>query len=200
MLVGFHWSLSDSIVSSGHRDSFDYSCRSQQFCSLNGLNSSDFHFFQSFFQAFGDRSKYTNYNWYHRHTHVPDFFQFSGKVQVYVPLYAFFNFHSMVHLKENPQDYRFFWVFLMLFNTKFGLLVGIRWCFCISKSLRILCVSFFWRDSSLCIYLVEYLNVHLLRNSQLTTFPTQSCLVFYFFFCLFAAFDYVIHRFVSFST
>ena len=36
-------------------------------------SSSDFNFFQSLFQAFWDCSKSTNYNWYHRHSHVPKF-------------------------------------------------------------------------------------------------------------------------------
>ena len=35
------------------------------------------------FQPFGDCSQCTNYNWYHRHLHVPQFFfKFSGKIQV----------------------------------------------------------------------------------------------------------------------
>ena len=49
-------------VSSGLPDSSEYS---QQRCSLEVLNSSsDFKFFQSFFQSFGNHSVYTNYNYY----------------------------------------------------------------------------------------------------------------------------------------
>ena len=63
-----------------------YSGWSQQCCSLDSLNSSsDFQILQSFFQACEDRSKCTNYNWYHYHHHVSSFFS-------YLPicLFAFF--------------------------------------------------------------------------------------------------------------
>ena len=57
---------------SGLLDSSQYSGRSQQCCSLNGLHSSfNVQLLQSPFQTFGDRSKSTNYNRYHRHFHVP---------------------------------------------------------------------------------------------------------------------------------
>ena len=35
---------------------------------------SDFQFLQSFFEAFGDRSKGTNYNCYYGHPYVPQLF------------------------------------------------------------------------------------------------------------------------------
>ena len=55
--------------SPGLQDSSQYSDRSQQYCSLDGLDSSsDFWIPQSFFQVFVNRSKCTNYNWYHRST------------------------------------------------------------------------------------------------------------------------------------
>ena len=41
------------------------------YCSLDGLQlSSDFNIFPSLYQSFGDCSKCTNYNCYHRHLHV----------------------------------------------------------------------------------------------------------------------------------
>ena len=50
-------------VSSGLPDSSDYSSRSHQCCSLDGLDyPSDFQSLQSFFQTFWNRSKNTNYN------------------------------------------------------------------------------------------------------------------------------------------
>ena len=62
-------------VSSGLQDSSQYSGWSQQCCSLVKLDSSlDFQYFQSPFQAFGDCSKCTNYNWYHYHPPVPQLF------------------------------------------------------------------------------------------------------------------------------
>ena len=50
----------------------------------------DFQVIQTPYQAFGNRSKCTNYNWYHRHFHLPQFPLFSGKVQVYAYLFCFF--------------------------------------------------------------------------------------------------------------
>ena len=62
-------------VYSGFMDSFKYSIRSKiKFCSWDVLESSDFHLLQFFFfQAFRVYSKWTNYNWYYRHTHIPQF-------------------------------------------------------------------------------------------------------------------------------
>ena len=58
-------------VSSEVQDSSQYSDQSHQCNSLENFNSSIvFHFFQSLFQASRDRSKYTNYNWYHRRLYV----------------------------------------------------------------------------------------------------------------------------------
>ena len=60
---------------------------------MNGLDSfSEFQLFQSAFQTIGDRSEGTNYNWHHRHLHVPHFSLFSGKVTPF----AFLDFHSVV--------------------------------------------------------------------------------------------------------
>ena len=74
----------------------------------------------------------------------------------------------------------------------------IRW---ISKSHRIMRVSFSRIDFGLCFYhLVECSNFNFLHNSQWITFPTRSCVVFYFFLCqwdLFYHYDYHL-RFLSF--
>ena len=56
----------------GLKDSSQYSGQSQQCCNLGDLNpSSDFQPFQPFFQMFVERSNRVNYNWHHRHPHVP---------------------------------------------------------------------------------------------------------------------------------
>ena len=83
-LIVFHWSLSDckshkyynsslsldsewQEVSSGLLDSSESSSWFQQCCGLNRLDTFiEFHFFLSFSQAIWDRSKSTNYYWYHR--------------------------------------------------------------------------------------------------------------------------------------
>ena len=62
-------------VSSILRDSFKYSGRSQQCCSLDCLlSSSYFQVLQSLYQSFGDCTKSTNYNWYNCQFHVPHLF------------------------------------------------------------------------------------------------------------------------------
>ena len=67
-------------VPSGLQDSAQYSGRSQQWYDLDGLeSSSDFQFFHSAFPAFGNRSEYTNYNWYHCHFHVQQLFSSQAK-------------------------------------------------------------------------------------------------------------------------
>ena len=73
-------------------------------------------------------------------------------------------------------------LFTWLINTGSGLLTGIVWTICISKSKRIFWVPYFGTDSGLCIYyLLAWSNFYLLHNSLWITFPTQSCLVSYFF-------------------
>ena len=82
----FHTSVADGFslasewqqASSSLQDSSQYSGRSQQCCSLDGLNSSsNFQVLQSLYQPFGDSTEPTNYNWYQRHFHVPQFFSVS---------------------------------------------------------------------------------------------------------------------------
>ena len=51
---------------------------------------SDLQFPRSIFQSFGDCSKCTKCNWYHRHLHG---LQFSGKVLVFVYRFCFYFFH-----------------------------------------------------------------------------------------------------------
>ena len=59
-LIVFHWSLSDS--------KSQYSCWSQQRCSLDSLHSSSyFQVLKSLYQPFRDCTECPNYNWYHRH-------------------------------------------------------------------------------------------------------------------------------------
>ena len=57
-------------VSSRLQDSPEYSSRSYQSSHLYGVD---------FFQAFGDHSKRTNFNWYHCHPHVPLFCSFCSQ-------------------------------------------------------------------------------------------------------------------------
>ena len=67
----------------------------------------------------------------------------------------------------------FFFFFFFLFTiTRSGRLAKIKWSDRISKSQRILCISFSRTDSGLCIYhLIIRLNFNFLHISQLITFP-----------------------------
>ena len=73
-------------------------------------------------------------------------------------------------------------LFFLLINTRSCLLTGIRWSVCISKSQRILCVSFSRTDSGSWIYhLSVWSCFNLLHNSLWITFSTHSYLVLYDF-------------------
>ena len=77
--------------------------------------------------------------------------------------------------QQNPLDSRFSFLFIL---TRSGILAGIKWSVCISKSQRILLASFSRRDSGLWIYhLAVCLNFNSFHSSYLIAFPTQSCLV-----------------------
>ena len=71
-------------------------------------------------------------------------------------------------------------LFFLLIIIKSGLLAGIRWSVCISKSHRSLCESFSRTGAGLCIYhLLVWSNWNFLHISQWITLPTQSCLALY---------------------
>ena len=90
-------------VSSSLQDSSEYYCWSQQYCSLDGFDSTtDFQFFKSLLQDLRDHSERVNYNCYYLHFHVLlsflfFLFLFSRKFQVFIYIFAFFYFHSVVH-------------------------------------------------------------------------------------------------------
>ena len=70
----------------------------------------------------------------------------------------------------------------LLIIIRSGLLDEIMWSVCMSKSHRILCVSFSRTGAGLCIYhLFVWSNLNFLHISQWITLPTQSCLVLYSF-------------------
>ena len=55
-------------------------------------SSSYFQVPQSLYQSFGDCTKSTNYNWYHHHFHIPQFFNSRARSR-YLSFFAFsFNF------------------------------------------------------------------------------------------------------------
>ena len=93
-------------------------------------------------------------------------------IQVFVSLFAFFYFHSVVHLNDKIH----LTASSLLFNKRSGLLIGIK---CISKSQGILYFTFSGIDSDLCMYRFSgWPKLNLLCNSLWIPFPTQSCLLF----------------------
>ena len=102
------------------------------------------------------------------------FFQFFYKVYILISLFVSLQFYTVV--SWNGKIHNSVGSLFLLNTTCSGRLVEIEWSVCISKFQRILCVSF----STLCIYhLIVWSNLNFLHNSQLITFPTQSCLVLY---------------------
>ena len=72
--------------------------------------------------------------------------------------------------------------FFLLIIIRSGLLAGIRWSVCMSKSHRSLCALFSRTSAGLCIYhWFVWSNLNFFHISQLITLPTQSCLVLYSF-------------------
>ena len=93
--------------------------------------------------------KSTIYNWYNRHFHVPQFFQFPRKVQVIIPLFAFIHFYSVV--RQDSKVYNSTSSFFFSIIIRSGCLTKFRRSVCISKSLS-LCFTFSRTNSWLCIY------------------------------------------------
>ena len=108
-------------------------------------------------------------------TIVPQFLQFSCKVEVLISLFTFFQFYSAVRRDSKVDNFADFLFLLIIIRS--GLLAEVRWSVCISKSHRSLCVSFSRTDAWLCIYhLLVWSNLNFLHTSQWITLPTQSCL------------------------
>ena len=84
-------------VTSCLQESSSYSSRSRYCCSLDGLHScSYFQFLQSLNQSFCDCTVCTDYNWYYRHFHIPQFFQFPSTVQILIFRFVFFQCCSII--------------------------------------------------------------------------------------------------------
>ena len=73
-------------------------------------------------------SMHSNYNWYHRHPHVPQIFQISCKVYIFLWFFTFFYLYSKVRWKGGKntgwQVLCFSWInscFFFFFLFSFGL-------------------------------------------------------------------------------
>ena len=117
------------------------------------------------------------------------------RVSITIGVTVTFMFHVFFNSLESSRYFSFFslpfnftmWsaefsirhvLLFLLIITRSCRLAEIRWSFCISKSQRCLCVSFFMTDSGSCIYhLFAWSNLNFLHNFQWIPLPTQSCLV-----------------------
>ena len=105
-------------------------------------------------------------------------FQLFAILHVFLYLFVFFYFLSRIRWNDQIDLVKS--SFFLLIHT--GLLAEIRRPVCVSKSQRILCVSFSRTDSGWYIYhLVVWSNSNLLHNSHWIPFPTHSYQVLYAF-------------------
>ena len=109
-LMVFYWSLSDSKSPQESRTLLSI---------LADLNNVVVWIVSSrpFISKFSslDCTKSTHYNWYKRHFYFPQFFQFPSKVKVFILLFTFFQFYSVVN--QDCKVYNFasslflYWLF-----------------------------------------------------------------------------------------
>ena len=124
---------------------------------------------------------FTYHNWYNRHFHVPQLFQFPSKVEVLISLFTFFQFYSVVSWDSEVDNFASS-LFFLLISIRSGLLAEIRWSVCMSKALMSLCALFSRTGAGLCIYhLFVWSNLNFFHIFQWITLLTQSCLVLYSF-------------------
>ena len=124
LALEFEWQQNSSSL----QDSSQYSCRSQQYCRLDGYHSSSyFRVLQSLYQSFRDCTKSTNYNCYNRHFHVPQFFQSPGKVPVHMLLFTSFQFFIVVSLTAKSTILQVFFFFFVLIIIRSGHVSEISW-------------------------------------------------------------------------
>ena len=84
-------------------------------------------------------SRAQKYNWYHFHSHIPEFVFNSLERSRYLSIFSLsFNFTLCSSGTAKSLSRQVF--FFLLINNRSRLLAGIRWYVCISKSRRILCI------------------------------------------------------------
>ena len=101
--------------------------------------------------------------------------------------------------RKNPLYGKFFFFSFLIINTRYGFLTGIKGSIYISKSYRILFISFSLTHSGLCKYHVLVKSIfNFLHYSQWITVPIDPTLVLLLTKIL--HFGYVISRFISLLT
>ena len=109
------------------------------------------------------------------------FFQFPSKVEVFIFLFPFFQFYSMVSRDGKVHNSASSLFLLLLIIIRSGRLAEIKWSVYMSKSQLSLCVIL--QDWCWVVHIpwVRMVNFKLLHNSHWITLLTQSCLVLYSF-------------------
>ena len=111
-------------------------------------------------------------------------FQFSSKVEVFMLLFTFFQFYSVVSrdskVHNSASSLSFINYFFIIVRS--DLLAKIRRSICISMYHMSLCVPFSQTEAGLSIYhFFIWSNLNFLHIPQWINMPTQSCLVLYSF-------------------
>ena len=117
----FTWRLSDSKSQSILQDYSLYCSRSQQCCSLDGLQIVLLFPIHSHNQTFGDFFERPNYNYYLSHLNIRYIFQFSCKVEVLIFLVTFYQ--SYLVIIQNGKIYNSATSLFLLTITMSGRLV-----------------------------------------------------------------------------
>ena len=121
----FHWSLGDSKSLQVSRTLLSIQADLNDLAWIVSICPPISNTSNPLFQAFKDRSKCANHNWYHRPSPVPHLSQFSSKVLVLFSFFAFFVFPSGMEKSTRLEVLYFF-----LIAIRPGLLAGIRWSVC----------------------------------------------------------------------
>ena len=132
---------------------------------------------KSLYQSFGDCATRTNYNWYNRLFHVPQFFNSLARSR-YLFLFSL-SFNVTLWSAWTAKSTILQVLSFLLIIIRSGRQAEIRWSF-VSQNPIGVCVSF--SRTGLCIYhLFVCSNFNFLHNSLWITLFTQSCLVLYSF-------------------
>ena len=175
----FHWSLSDSKSPQVSRTLLSIlTDLNNDICKLDGFCLSYFQVLQFLYQSFGDCIKSTNYKWYHRNFHVPQFFNSRTKSRslFFFIVYFSFTLWSVGRVKSTiRQVLLFFCFFFFLVGVlSLGLVVWPRLGdLFVSQNPREICAS---HSGLYKRHLLVWSNFSFLHNSKWITFPTQPCL------------------------
>ena len=134
-----------------------------------------FQVLQSLYQSFSDCTKSTKYNWYNRHFHVPQFFQFPSKVVVFIFLFTFFQFYSVVSRdsSDNNSASSFFFIdYYKVWSSGWDLVIRLY----LKIRDEFMWVFFSWIDSGFCIIIIRVFHISISWWSFTEVWVTASLL------------------------